>query len=66
MCTINHKLLHVSVLYQFLLGGFYYVEAAVLLEDFHEALPHNDDGYFGHDVHYLASSDVTAAYHNAA
>lgn len=50
---------------QGLLGAFYYIEAAVLLEDFHEAVPHSHDGPF-YDVHFYKSSDITAAYHDAA
>lgn len=58
---------------QFLLGIFYYIEAAVLFEDFYEAgFFKKDDKYFEPhyphlgEVHYYDSTKVTEAYHNAA
>ena len=53
-----------SILLQSLLGAFYYIEAVVLLEDFHDAL-HHVDGYIG-NVYYYESSKITSAYHTAA
>lgn len=50
---------------QFLLGGFYYVESAVLLEDFVESVNHTDNGPV-EGVTYYTSSDITNAYRNAA
>ena len=49
---------------QSVLGGFYYIEAAVLLEDFHDSL-HHEEGYF-ESLHYYSASDITSAYHTAA
>lgn len=48
---------------QSLLGAFYYIEAAVLMEDFHDDL-HHTHGYM--DVYYYQSSEITSAYHTAA
>jgi hypothetical protein len=47
-----------------LLGIFYYVEAATLLEDFEDKLNHTDGHIEG--VEYFKSSDVTHAYQTAA
>lgn len=68
--NIKHAILSLSLslsalsLSQLILGGFYYIEAAVLFEDFEESL-HHTDGYL-RGVHYHRPSDVTTAYHNAA
>ena len=51
-------------LLQFLLGIFYYVEAAVLLEDFEDKLNHTDGHIDG--VEYFNATDITQAYHTAA
>lgn len=49
---------------QSLLGVFYYIEAAVLMEDFHDAL-HHTHGYI-ENVYYYESSEITSAYRTAA
>lgn len=53
---------------QFLLGVFYYIEAATLLEDFEPQLNHTKimgEGYI-RDIEYFHSDDVTHAYKTAA
>lgn len=69
MATIYHILPPPS---QFLLGGFYYIEAVVLLEDFIDKVPametngtHPGITYFS-DITYYNASDITSAYRNAA
>ena len=49
---------------QFLLGVFYYVEAATLLEDFETKLNHTEGHIQG--VEYYHSDNVTRAYRTAA
>lgn len=51
--------------HQFLLGVFYYIEAAVLFEDIKDALTTSETGPIS-DVKYYNTTDVTRAYHNAA
>ena len=62
------KYFHCCLL-QFLMGIFYYIEAAVLLEDFEGKLNHTTyngmDGYIN-DVEYYKPGDVTHAYQVAA
>ena len=62
----KYQLAHVSIAsMQFLLGAFYYIEAAVLFEDFHDKLHPIEHGQI-EGIEYFNSTEVTHAYQTAA
>ena len=66
MIILTCKQIIPVIFLQFLLGVFYYIEAAVLFEDIEANVYHDTVVGRLQGVKYYGPANVTSAYHNAA